>query len=160
LCSRAISFPSEEENVLDLHDIQALADLVKNSHLHELEIEREGVRLRIVNDTAAVGVPHHGEHSVGHGERAGPPLKPEDDGAYHLIRSPIVGTFYGASSPDAPDFVTKGDAVDASSVVCIIEAMKVMNEIQAEVAGVVTEVLAQNGQPVEFGQPLFKVKKV
>lgn len=73
------------------------------------------------------------------------------------VKSPMVGTFYAAGSPEADAFVKVGDAITADTVVCIIEAMKVMNEIKAEVSGKVTEVLIENGQPVEFGQPLFRV---
>jgi acetyl-CoA carboxylase biotin carboxyl carrier protein len=74
------------------------------------------------------------------------------------ITSPMVGTFYSASAPDVPAFVSVGQTVTPETVVCIIEAMKVMNEIKAEISGVVTEVLGENGKPVQFGQPLFKVK--
>jgi acetyl-CoA carboxylase biotin carboxyl carrier protein len=73
------------------------------------------------------------------------------------ITSPMVGTFYSAPSPDSPSFVSVGQAVTPDTVICIIEAMKVMNEIKAEVSGVVTEVLAENGKPVQFGQALFRV---
>lgn len=74
------------------------------------------------------------------------------------ITSPMVGTFYSASSPDSPDYVEVGQTVTPDTVVCIVEAMKVMNEIKAEVAGVIAEVVAENGKPVQFGQPLFRVK--
>jgi acetyl-CoA carboxylase biotin carboxyl carrier protein len=149
--------PGVKEGALDLHEVQALADLVKNSNLHELEIERGNMRLKIVNATCQIEG-NSGQPTVQ--ERQAPRHRVEEDASLHVIKSPIVGTFYGAPSPGTPDFVAKGDRVDANSIVCIIEAMKVMNEIQAEVGGVVTDILAQNGQPVEFGQPLFRVKKI
>jgi acetyl-CoA carboxylase biotin carboxyl carrier protein len=76
---------------------------------------------------------------------------------FHVIKSPIVGTFYSASSPEAPPFIKAGDTVRSGQVVCIIEAMKLMNEIEADVAGKVERVLVENGQPVEYGQPLFTI---
>ena len=81
-----------------------------------------------------------------------------DDTQLHTIKSPIVGTFYRAASPTSESFVKIGDHVEQDSVVCIIEAMKLMNEIQAEVTGEIVKILAENGQPVEYGQPLFAVK--
>ncbi len=83
--------------------------------------------------------------------------KEEDD--LHIITSPIVGTFYRASSPNADSFVKAGSHVEADTVVCIIEAMKLMNEIQAETTGTVEKIYVENGQPVEYGQPLFGIKK-
>jgi acetyl-CoA carboxylase biotin carboxyl carrier protein len=82
----------------------------------------------------------------------------EDDKSIHLIKSPMVGTFYCAPSPDAPPFVTPGVKVGPKSIVCIVEAMKLMNEIEAEVSGDVVDVLVENGQLVEYGQPLFKIR--
>jgi acetyl-CoA carboxylase biotin carboxyl carrier protein len=143
--------------------------LVKDADLSELEIERGNMRLKIVNhgrDCAA------GSH-VGNVQFSGisvptiirddkvSQIVATDDGAnYHIIKSPVVGTFYSAQAPEAPDFVSMGVPVDINSTVCIIEAMKVMNEIQAEVKGVIAEIFVRNGQAVEFGQPLFKVKKL
>ncbi|MBX6352924.1 MAG: acetyl-CoA carboxylase biotin carboxyl carrier protein [Thermoflavifilum sp.] len=82
----------------------------------------------------------------------------EDAGNYHLVKSPMVGTFYRAPAPDAPPYVEVGSRVTEKTVVCIVEAMKLMNEIEAEVSGEVVEILAENGQLVEYGQPLFKIK--
>ncbi|RME96103.1 MAG: acetyl-CoA carboxylase biotin carboxyl carrier protein, partial [Verrucomicrobia bacterium] len=84
-----------------------------------------------------------------------PPPPPSDE---ELIKSPMIGTFYRAPAPDASPYVEVGSEVTPETVVCIIEAMKVMNEIKAETHGVITEVLAENGKPVEFGQPLFKIR--
>ena len=81
------------------------------------------------------------------------------DTNFEFIKSPMVGTFYSSPSPESPPFISPGDKVKADSVVCILEAMKVMNEIHAEMSGSIIEVMAQNGQTVEYGQPLFKIKK-
>jgi acetyl-CoA carboxylase biotin carboxyl carrier protein len=82
----------------------------------------------------------------------------EDEAGIHIVTSPMVGTFYRAPAPDAPPFVERGTKVDEKTVVCIVEAMKLMNEIEAEVKGEVVDILAENGQLVEYGQPLFKIK--
>jgi acetyl-CoA carboxylase biotin carboxyl carrier protein len=92
---------------------------------------------------------------------AGAP-RPQDtaEGTLHTVTSPFVGTFYRAASPEAPAFVEVGQSVRKGQVLCIVEAMKLMNEIEAEIAGRVAEVLAQNGQPVEFGEPLFRIAPI
>jgi acetyl-CoA carboxylase biotin carboxyl carrier protein len=90
-------------------------------------------------------------------QTAAAPEPPEEE--LHVITSPIVGTFYRASSPNAEPFIKVGSQVEPDTVVCIIEAMKLMNEIQAETAGTVAKIYVENGQPVEYGQPLFGVKK-
>jgi acetyl-CoA carboxylase biotin carboxyl carrier protein len=82
----------------------------------------------------------------------------EDDKSIHLIKSPMVGTFYSAPAPDSPPFASPGTKVSQKSIVCIVEAMKLMNEIEAEVSGEVVEVLVENGQLVEYGQPMFKIR--
>jgi len=96
---------------------------------------------------------------------AAPPSEPapaalaaDSDAGLHMIKSPIVGTYYGSPSPGAAPFVSPGDHVDKGQIVCIIEAMKLMNEIESDVAGEVVKVLVTNGQPIEFGQPLFAVR--
>jgi acetyl-CoA carboxylase biotin carboxyl carrier protein len=150
---------------LDLREIEQLASLVKSTGLQELEIERENVRLKIVNqpevsqvkcDVATFSQP---AHAIIREDKMSQMVNMEDDSNYCVVRAPIVGTFYSAPSPESPDFVSKNTSVDVNSVVCIIEAMKVMNEIQAEAKGIVADVLVQDGQAVEFGQPLFKIKK-
>jgi acetyl-CoA carboxylase biotin carboxyl carrier protein len=88
-------------------------------------------------------------------EPAEPPI---DEEKYSTVRSPMVGTFYGAPAPDAPPFAEVGDAVKESTVLCIVEAMKLMNEIKAEMRGTVAKILVENGQPVEYNQPLFLIK--
>ncbi|MDR2432345.1 MAG: acetyl-CoA carboxylase biotin carboxyl carrier protein [Puniceicoccales bacterium] len=151
---------------LDLHEIQQLVTLVKDANLHELEIERENMRLRIVNQGGweathphVIQSPNNAIPAIVREDKVSQMVNSEDDSNYHIIKSPIVGTFYSAPSPESQDFVYKDSSVDTETTVCIIEAMKVMNEIQAEVKGVIREIFVQNGQPVEFGQPLFKVKR-
>jgi acetyl-CoA carboxylase biotin carboxyl carrier protein len=157
--------------ILDIHEIQQLANLVKDTDLHELEIERGDMRLKIVNQGtdghatrgASTTSQHHecvSGHAIIREDRMSQAMDLESDADYHLIKSPIVGTFYSAPSPESPNFVSKNTHVEATSTVCIIEAMKVMNEIQAEVHGIIEDIFASSGQPVEFGQPLFKVKKL
>ena len=154
---------------MDLNEIQRLAGLVKDIDLHELEIVKGDMRVRIVNhkdypEEQKLAIRNSDKATVSEisqtemmGREAAHDQETPSD--CHIIKSPIIGTFYSAPAPEAPAFVSVGTPVDISSTVCIIEAMKVMNEIQAEVKGTIIEILVENGQPVEFGQPLFKVKK-
>lgn len=149
---------------MDIKDIKQIVDLVKRSELSEFEIEEENFRLRIVrNNGNAVPVaavaPAIAPQPVA-APQAAPTAEaaPAEDKTAAFIKSPMVGTFYRSPNPESPSFVDEGAAVTAETVVCIIEAMKVMNEIQAEVKGKIVECLVENGSPVEFGQPLFKVK--
>ena len=153
---------------MEFEEIKKLADLVREKELQEIDYEHGDIRLKVINRSAPV-VP---QTVVTAAPAAAAPViiredklpasdaSLEDNEHYHIIKSPIVGTFYSAPSPESPNFVEKNDPVHPESVVCIIEAMKVMNEIQADVSGVVAEVLIQNGQAVEYGQPLFKIKKL
>lgn len=143
---------------------------MKESDLAELEIEQEGLKLRIRRDRSGqfssfVG---GGQHSLPMGsspEQLAPPSPQlegqpnRDEVGIHYIRSPMVGTFYRSGSPESPPYIEPSQKVSEKTTVCIIEAMKVMNEIQADVRGTILEVLMENGQPVEYGQPLYKVKK-
>ena len=151
-------------------DLKELLDLMKRHDLSELEIEEEGhrVRLRKAEPQAApalpiafAGAPAAGAPAVAPPAADGAPAaaqEAEADDDLHVVKSPLVGTFYRASSPEADPFVQEGDRLDEDKVLCIVEAMKVMNEIKAGVNGVLREVLVQNGMTVEFGQPLFKVE--
>jgi acetyl-CoA carboxylase biotin carboxyl carrier protein len=149
----------------DIKEIKAIIDLMKKHDLSVFEIEKEGFRLKLQRGgSAPQGT------AVAPGASAGPPkaastgvqpppaAKPIESAPLKEIVSPMVGTLYRAASPDAPPFVEVGKAVTEDTVVCIIEAMKVMNEIKAETSGVVAEVLAENGKPVQFGQVLFRVR--
>lgn len=144
---------------------------MKRSSLTEFEIEEEGLKLRIcrkLEEGTAVGQPaHHYPPPVpvyappvagsGQGTPSGEKIQEEE--GVKVIKSPMVGTFYRASSPESPPFVSEGDVVNSETTVCIIEAMKVMNEIPAELSGKIKQVLVENGDSVEYGQPLFKVKQ-
>ncbi|UQZ82066.1 Biotin carboxyl carrier protein of acetyl-CoA carboxylase [Paenibacillus konkukensis] len=163
-----------------LSEIKELIKLIDQTSLQELEIESEGSRLLIrkPNKTESVVVaaapvqsayaPVIGQASVQQPAVQAPAAEAATasaagkaanvDAGLHTIVSPMVGTFYEAPSPGASAFVSKGSAVKEKTVVCIIEAMKLMNEIEAEIKGEIVEVLVENGQLVEYGQPLFLVK--
>ena len=150
----------------DIKEIKSIIDLMKKHDLTVFEIEKEGYRLKlqrgavapqatIVAPAVAAGPAKGG---AGGAEPPPPATKPIETVPMKEIVSPMVGTFYRASSPDTPPFVEVGKPVTEDTVVCIIEAMKVMNEIKAETSGVIAELLAENGKPVQFGQALFKVR--
>jgi len=149
---------------LDLKAIKQVVELMKRSGLSEFEIEEEGFKLRlcrkngdtqIVHAAPLAAAPAPAAASVGAPAAAAAPV---EEKGISVVKSPMVGTFYTSSSPESPAFATVGTKVGADSIVCIIEAMKVMNEIQSEISGTITEVLIENGEAVEYGQPLFKVK--
>jgi acetyl-CoA carboxylase biotin carboxyl carrier protein len=142
-------------------EIRRLAELLRDYTLTEVEVEREGVRVRLRREPApmvmAPALPSApAPASPALATTAAPAAAPEASEAHLLtIEAPMVGTFYRAPSPDAQPFVRDGDRVKKGQVVCIIEAMKLMNEIESKVAGRVVKVLVENTQPVEYGQPLF-----
>jgi acetyl-CoA carboxylase biotin carboxyl carrier protein len=152
---------------MDLRKLKTLIDLVAESDIAELEVTEGESKVRIVKSSAmpqnqmmmmpqqavqqfAAPSAHAAPAPV-----AAPAAAPEPTG--HVVKSPMVGTFYRASSPGAPAFVEVGATVKEGDTLCIIEAMKLLNEIDADVSGTVTQVLVENGQPVEFGQPLFVI---
>jgi acetyl-CoA carboxylase biotin carboxyl carrier protein len=152
---------------VDLKEIRTLIDLMKKNGLSVFKMEREGFKITLKTGGAERG---RSIIAVSPGEAPMAP-SPKVTGAtgeaaggaaeathYKEIQSPMVGTFYAAPSPEAPPYVTVGQELTPDTVVCIIEAMKVMNEIKAEISGVVAEVCAENGKPVQFGQTLFRVK--
>jgi acetyl-CoA carboxylase biotin carboxyl carrier protein len=148
---------------LDLKAIKQVVDLMKRSELSEFELEEEGFKLRLSRKNGDAPQIIHAAAPVAAAPVAAPaaaeaPAAPVEEVGISIVKSPMVGTFYAAGSPESPAFAKVGDKVGADSIVCIIEAMKVMNEIQAEISGTVTEVLIENGEAVEYGQPLFKVK--
>ena len=128
--------------------VARLADLMREHGLVELEVESDGVRVRLRK-------PGEGGPPAAAGAAAGPAEVSEP--AATVVPAPVVGTFYRAGSPDAAPFVQAGDRVEPGDVLCVIEAMKLMNEIKAEFAGEVVDALAENGQGVEYGQPLFSI---
>ncbi|SFI57924.1 acetyl-CoA carboxylase biotin carboxyl carrier protein [Paenibacillus sp. UNC496MF] len=156
-----------------LSEIKELIKLIDGTSVHELEIENDGARLMIrkpgkpevVNiQQGAPLVPTYTQVSqpIVEVQQAAPqnasPAQGAANSGYHQIVSPMVGTFYRASSPDKPPYVNVGDRINDKSIVCILEAMKLMNELEAEVRGEIVEILVENGQLVEYGQPLFLVK--
>lgn len=151
--------PMDEHPRFDLDQIRAVIALAAEADIAELEVESPTLRV-LVRKTAA-GTPAAATPAPPAGRPAAPaappPATPEVN---HLepISAPMVGTFYRAASPDGPPFVEEGDAVEPGQTVCIIEAMKLFNEIQSEMRGRVVKVLAENGAPVEYGQPLFLVE--
>jgi len=143
--------------------IEEVLELMEARGLVELEMEHQGMRIRLKKAVSApspqvveyvTGVPH----PMGSAQPAG--KSPGEEGRRVVIKSPMVGTFYRAAAPDAPAFAEVGQDLEVGQVVCIIEAMKLMNEIKSEVAGRISEILVDNGAPVEFGQPLFTVEPV
>ena len=146
---------------LDLDKLSALFDLLAAKEVAEFEHEENGVRIRVARGIAgAVAAPVAAVPSVATPPaRQSAPLEAAPSGDYLDVTSPFVGSFYCSPSPDAPPFVEVGSVVRPGQTLCIIEAMKLMNEIEAECAGTVTDVFAQNGKAVEFGQKLFRIKK-
>lgn len=162
---------------VNMEELRELIALMSDNGLAELELEREDFRVRLRRDSIGVASGHAPEAAqpasapvptpaVAPAPAASGPAHPgtqattaaSEDQNLHIIPSPIVGTFYRSPSPNADPFVKIGSNVEHDTVVCIIEAMKLMNEIQAEASGQVVKIYVENGQPVEYGQPLFGIK--
>jgi acetyl-CoA carboxylase biotin carboxyl carrier protein len=160
---------------MELREIKALLALMRDFGLSELEIEDKKGKVRLVraansaeeHHPAPAGAPRRGaaraaaEAAVGLGgpiSDARPPAAPDLGPGHRYVQSPMVGTFYRASSPDSDPFVEEGDSVRKGQALCIIEAMKMMNEIEAEIGGKLVKILCENGQPVEYGQPLMIIE--
>ena len=143
---------------MDLKDIKALIDLMKKNDLSVFEMEKDGFRIKLQKGLGDQPIMMStGAPAVANGPAAVAAVPAEGAGLKDIV-SPMVGTFYRAASPDASPFVDVGTKVNEDTVVCIIEAMKVMNEIKAEASGVIAEVVAENTKPVQFGQVLFRVR--
>ncbi|NBO65234.1 MAG: acetyl-CoA carboxylase biotin carboxyl carrier protein [Acidobacteria bacterium] len=155
------SAPSEN---LTLLEIKELIELVSDKQFNEFELERGDFRLRLHKGGAPQVEPSPAGQVVSVVHPTAPPVavpsaaEPSNDEKLHIITSPIVGTFYRSPSPTAESFVKAGDTVEVGRTLCIIEAMKLMNEIQSDAMGVVAKIFVDNGQPVEYGQPLFGLK--
>jgi acetyl-CoA carboxylase biotin carboxyl carrier protein len=155
---------------VDLKDIKAIIDLMRKNGLSEFELERQDFKIKLkrgvigpvvqVDEPAPISYPMPMPPAGSGGLPAPASVAAPSTPAPTLleIKSPMIGTFYRAPSPDAADYVEIGTEVTPDTVVCLIEAMKVMNEIKAEVKGVVTHILVENAKPVEFGQPLFRIR--
>ncbi len=151
---------------MDIKLIKQVIDLMKRSDISEFEFEEDGLKIRLSSKgsevpqviqsgpTPLVTAPP----ATVSNEEKNPSAPPTEELGVSVIKSPMVGTFYRSASPDSPPFTDVGAKVGSDSVVCIIEAMKVMNEIQSEMSGTITELLVENGAAVEYGQPLFKIK--
>ncbi|MGB9758027.1 MAG: acetyl-CoA carboxylase biotin carboxyl carrier protein [Candidatus Bipolaricaulaceae bacterium] len=129
---------------MDLAEIKRLCALMREEELVELTVEEEGRRITLRRAAGARAAPT--------------PPPPKEEGI--IVRSPVVGTFWTRPAPGEPPFVKVGDLVQPGQVLCVVEAMKVMNEVRAEAAGVVEEILAEEGEAVEYGQPLFRLRPV
>ena len=144
--------------MLSLKEIRELIDLVAERGLSGLEIERAGFRLRIEGRRAAAEVAAAPAPTVPAAADAAFAPPPEEDRNVHVITSPIVGTFYRSASPEAAAFADVGARVAKGKILCIIESMKLMNEIESDVEGEVVAVYPRNGQPVEYGEKLFAIR--
>ena len=153
---------------MDLRKLKTLIDLVAESDIAELEVTEGESKVRIVKSSAMPqnqvvmmqpqGMPQQYQQAPAAGVPAAAPIAaaPAEPTGY-VVKSPMVGTFYRSSAPGTPAFVEVGSTVKEGDTLCIIEAMKLLNEIDSDKAGVVTQILVENGQPVEFGQPLFVI---
>ena len=151
---------------MNQNEIKELVEFLVEKDIAEFELERGDVKIRIKRGPTVVAT------SFVPPAAAPAPLPPlaaapapaaaapanESDEGFDIIKSPIVGTFYEAASPGSPAFVKEGDTVSVGQVLCIVEAMKLMNEIESETAGKILKILVSNGQPVEYGQPLFRIR--
>jgi acetyl-CoA carboxylase biotin carboxyl carrier protein len=155
---------------MDLRKLKTLIDLVAESDISELEVTEGESKVRIVKSTAhsaqnqvvmmpsaAVAAPAAAP-AVAAAPLAAPAATPEAAPTGHIVKSPMVGTFYRASAPGAPAFVDIGSVVKEGDTLCIIEAMKLLNEIDADASGTIRQILVENGQAVEYGQPLFIIE--
>jgi acetyl-CoA carboxylase biotin carboxyl carrier protein len=158
-----------DEGSFNLDEIRELADLVDARGFTDFEFENENIRVRMskqVNTQVfaapvqqqVAAAPAQASVSEPSAESA-PSAAADEDAGLHKITSPIVGTFYRSPAPDKPSYVSEGSTVSPETVVCIVEAMKLMNEIQAETSGEIVKIYVENGQPVEYGQPLFGIRK-
>lgn len=152
---------------MDLKDIKAIIDLMKKNSVSEFELEKQDFKIRLKRGTngGSVGATIDDAQMLSYAATVpaaipGPAAQaaPAPASTEAEIKSPMIGTFYRAPSPESAAYVEVGSEVNPETVVCIIEAMKVMNEIKAETKGVITQVMLENAKPVEFGQPLFKVR--
>jgi acetyl-CoA carboxylase biotin carboxyl carrier protein len=173
---KAPASKAEGEN-LNLAQIKELIELISDKQFTEFELERGSFRMRlgrgtvakVATETVQAVTPAPAVYEAAPRVVQAPPAAPvapvtpaapptASEENLHILNSPIVGTFYRSSSPTADAFVNVGEAISAGKTLCIVEAMKLMNEIQADVSGTVAKIFVENGQPVEYGQPLFGIK--
>ena len=157
----------------DIEDLKQLIEFLKEYQIAEFDLDRGDLKIRLKFNQQATGQTSIGDLAqllrsapasaapvaAASAAAAVPEAPKEDpDAGLHLVKSPIVGTYYGSPSPGAAVFVSPGDHVEKGQVICIVEAMKLMNEIESDVSGEIVKCLVTNGQPIEFGQPLFSVR--
>lgn len=157
---------------MNIKEIKEMLQLMQEHGLSEIEIEKDGLKIKLkkgaggrviaeevrdAGQTVVIPMAAGGETRYLGGSQT--PRASQEAANITLIRSPMVGTFYSAPAPDQPPYVATGQRIKEGDVLCIVEAMKLMNEIKSDMSGTVIEILVQNGQPVEFDQPLFKVQK-
>jgi len=147
---------------MNLKELKEMINLMNENNLVEIEVEREGLRVRIkkgISNIPEITQEKYIIQPAGVTHTAEPTKEPQPPTAKRIeINAPMVGTFYRAPAPDAPPFVEVGDEIEPGQVICIIEAMKLMNEIKTEAKGKVVEILVENAEPIEFGQPLFLIE--
>jgi len=146
---------------MDLTYLKKIIRIVENSGVDEIEVEEEGLRVRVAKNSQGHAVPQPvvGQTAVPAVSPA--PVAAKSEGPetkYYEIKSPIVGTFYRAPAPDADPYVEVGQTIQPKTVLCLIEAMKLMNEIESDVAGKIVKILVENGKPVEYNQTLFLIE--
>ncbi len=144
---------------MDIRKIKQLIELVEKSSIAEIEIQtgEESVRISRYAPPATVALTPPGHHLAATPQAVEATLKPAQG---HIVKSPMVGIFYRSAAPGSKPFAERGQHVNSGDTLCIIEAMKMFNQIEADVAGVIIDILAENGQPVEYGQPLFVIEPV
>ncbi len=149
---------------MNIKEIKEMIQLMNENGLSEIELEKDGLKIKLKKNQAGY-IEHSVAHELrsapapaSHREAAPPKESPKPTAAKNAVKSPMVGTFYASPAPDAPPFLQVGMQVEVGQVVCIIEAMKLMNEIKSEVRGKVVEIAVNNGDPVEFGQVIFVVE--
>ena len=144
---------------MELEDLKDLIELLKETDITELQIEKDGTKVKIKREKLLSSIEMPVQKSAVFKEKI---VAETENAAQRLVTvtSPIVGTFYRSPSPDAPPFTEMGMKVNKGQVLCIVEAMKLMNEIESDADGIVVKVLVENGQPVEYGEPLFLIEPV
>ena len=155
----------------DMKDLKELIEFLKHYQVAEFDLDRGDIKIRLkfaqaaapslgMADLARLAVAPRGSAARLRLNRLQRPLAPaaDPDAGLHIVKSPIVGTFYGSPSPGSAPFVSPGDRVEKGQVICIVEAMKLMNEIESDASGEIVKCYISNGQPIEFGQPLFSIR--
>ncbi|MBF0318834.1 MAG: acetyl-CoA carboxylase biotin carboxyl carrier protein [Nitrospirae bacterium] len=139
---------------MEIKDIKELIELIKETDITEIHYEKDGQKIILKREQAAAPAASKIAQSA---ETVAPPAKEDESVGYVTVKSPIVGTFYRSSTPDSAPLVEIGDTVRKGQVLCIVEAMKLMNEIESEVSGIVVKIFHENGTAVEYGEPLFQI---